>query len=207
MARTSSNDSAGTWSRQQLELLDQLRPGTRRRRDEMIWPSLMNVGPSASAARRNRREMSAVLAEPADRWRCRRHQRRPIQGPIATVRRALTASARRPGGNRPGCTKRGHAGAGAGARLVCRRPPVEAVALDHPRGVVRERTPQDIRRSRHRHPSCWRGAGTASRAITRTRMRDRGHRAPSSRTGARTRPDRAATGRARCRAAASRRRG
>ena len=58
VARTTSNGSAGTWSRQRLNSSTSS-GGNRPSPEEMIWPSLMNVGPSASAASRSRRERSA----------------------------------------------------------------------------------------------------------------------------------------------------
>ena len=101
--RTTSNGSAGTWSRQRLNSSTSS-GGNRPSPDEMIWPSLMNVGPSASAASRSRR--GQVGRRPPGRPPC------PACGATATARRrrpsrATTTTPRRPGGNRRGVISAG----------------------------------------------------------------------------------------------------
>ena len=100
--RTSSNDSAGTWSRQRLNSPTSS-GGKMPSPDEMIWPSLMNVGPSVSAARRSRLESSATPFAPGALPRRRRH----THGITATPSRATTETPRPPGGSRPGVISAG----------------------------------------------------------------------------------------------------
>ena len=139
-ARTSSNGSAGTWSRQRLNSSTSS-GGNRPSPDEMIWPSLMNVGPSASAASRRRRDSSAVPAGPSARPRLRRHDPRHH-------------GARQAGGDDD--ARGGPAAAGAGvissgtccggepAQLLGVGRPRDRVAVEHPRRVVGERAPLEI---------------------------------------------------------------
>ena len=95
--RTTSNGSAGTWSRQRLNSSTSS-GGNRPSPDEMTWPSLMNVGPSASAASRRRCDSSAMPADPSARPRLRRTS----HGTTARARRDVTTTPRRPGGRRRG---------------------------------------------------------------------------------------------------------
>ena len=95
--RTTSNGSAGTWSRQRLNSSTSS-GGNRPSPEEMTWPSLMNVGPSASAASRRRCDSSAMPADPSARPRLRRTS----HGTTARARRDVTTTPRRPGGSRRG---------------------------------------------------------------------------------------------------------
>ena len=101
--RTSSHVSGGTLSRHSLNCCTSS-AGNRPSPLEMICPSLMYVGPSASAARRRRSEMSALLAsgEP-NRWSFLRttHGRRALPNRPATV------TTRTPGGMRDSWVSRG----------------------------------------------------------------------------------------------------
>ena len=109
VARTSSNGSAGTWSRHRLNSSTSS-GGNRPSPDEMIWPSLMNVGPSASAARRRRtRELGGVAAGAGRACAARTTARRRRRGGPTTVR------PRRPGGRRPGVIRLGTCWRASGA--------------------------------------------------------------------------------------------
>jgi len=94
--RTSSNDSAGTWSRQRLNSSTSS-AGKRPSPLEMICASLMYVEPSRSMAWRMRSDKSARDAS-GDSYLLRR--RFHHHGPSATPRRKTTTTSRATGGTR-----------------------------------------------------------------------------------------------------------
>ena len=153
-----SNVSAGTWSRQRLNSSTSS-GGNRPSPEEMIWPSLMNVGPSDSAARRRRRDRSATPAEPAACPRRRRH----IHGSTVAASRHVTARPRRPGGSRVGVVS-----VGTRRRAAWRtRPASPSHVIDSrssTQGADSEKAPQrEIRRCSHRLPS-WRSRQASHQA-------------------------------------------
>ena len=148
--RTTSNGSAGTWSRQRLNSSTSS-GGNRPSPEEMIWPSLMNVGPSASAASRRRREMSATPAGPSARPRLRRHS----HGTTARARRAVDHEPAAPGREPARRDQVRDLLGGERAQLLGLGPPRDPIAIEHPRRVVAEGAPFEIGWSTHRSPG-WR---------------------------------------------------
>ena len=101
--RTTSKGSAGTWSRHFLNSSTSS-AGNRPSPDEMIWPSLMYVGPRISAASRSRREITARLASVVSNFPrfCE-----ISHGPIALASRVETLTTRDPGGSFDGLVSEG----------------------------------------------------------------------------------------------------
>ena len=101
--RTVSNGSAGTWSRHFLNSFTSS-AGNRPSPLEMIWPSLMYVGPSCSAALRSRKEISARLASGVAKWP---RFLRTIHGVTAAESTRTTRTTRPPGGILPALVSAG----------------------------------------------------------------------------------------------------
>ena len=126
MRRTAPNGSGGTWSLQSLNS-DTSSAGKTPSPDEMIWPSLMKVGPSSSNSTRSLRDSPAREA----RWPLRRSISH--HAPIAAAQPGTDRDNPSGRGDAPPCQHFRHLGARGLTQSVESRLPDELAGVHRPR--------------------------------------------------------------------------